>query len=129
MRVWKVPTRWPACGASGETRRPVKLEWCATLLTSVSVYSFCCVLLCPPPDVAAGGPPAEGESEEHRESRKEACRRRGDGGGVGPGCHDRLYCVVGSDHGFVQAWEISLAGEEGVGDHPLWSQKVPAINS
>lgn len=128
VRVWKVPARWPACGTSGEMHRPVGLEFCATLLTGVSIYSFCCVLLCPP-DVDRGAA-AEGNIEERGKNGSGGRRRRQQrrGGGAEAGCHDRLYCVVGSDHGFVQAWEISLEGEEGVGDHPLWSQKVSAIN-
>lgn len=32
--------------------------------------------------------------------------------------------MIGSDNGFVQAWELSLDGEYGVGGQPLWSQKV-----
>lgn len=59
-------------------------------------------------------------------------RRRGraeagaaDVGGAAAGVQgSRLYCVVGSDNGFVQAWELSLDGEKGVGEQPLWSQKV-----
>ena len=41
---------------------------------------------------------------------------------------NRLCCVVGCDNGFVQAWEVSLEGERGVGGQPLWSQKVRVVS-
>lgn len=55
-------------------------------------------------------------------------RRRGRAGAKAGGVTARrLYCVIGSDNGFVQAWEVSLDGEKGVGGQPLWSQKVRGV--
>lgn len=115
IRVWRVPVRWPA--GYGAVNRPVGLEFCATLLTNSSIRSFSCALLCS----ANGDGDVDRNSllDEHhdgRSGRGSVQRQRGD--------KIRLYCVTGSDNGFVQAWEMSLVGDEGVGGQPLWSQKV-----
>lgn len=81
------------------------LEFCATLLTNVSVCSFSCTLLCSGCEESGRGQVPGGHCE---------------GGGL-----DRLFCVAGTDTGFVQAWELSLdGGKDGVGGQPLWAQKV-----
>lgn len=149
MRVWKAPSRWPggdagagvragvgAGGTSGGGRPLAGLEFCATLLTNSSICSFSCVLL-RPSGCAPGGGDGVGEGsgrvpdEAHQEKGK-MCYGTGEGrkrprsraGPDGGSMMSRLYCVIGSDNGFLQAWELSLDGEDGVGGQPLWSQKV-----
>lgn len=108
-----MPSRWPA--AFGVLSQSVGLEFCATLLTYSSIGSFSCVPLCPSNRCGLSGGKTDGGNYERVGGGK---RRRKEVGEI------RLYCVIGSDNGFVQAWEISLMGEEGVGGQPLWSQKV-----
>lgn len=118
--MWKAPSRWPAgIGVGGRT---VGLEFCATLLTNCSISSFSCVLLRPS---GGGGVGFGGMHEEayRRDARtRERLKRGGRRQEDAPG--NRLYCIIGSDNGFVQAWEMSLVGEEGIGGQSLWSQKV-----
>lgn len=122
------------------------LEFCATLLTNSSICSCSCALLLPSGNACIGGGggidgsggngffgQVHCEDQERAKSQeqgtmgeKRRCRpgaRPGEGQAEATG--GRLYCVAGSDNGFVQAWELSLDGEEGVGGQPLWSQKVP----
>lgn len=126
VRVWKVPSRWPDGGAaSGGGGRPaIGLEFCATLLTNSSVCSFSCVVLSPsgsaPASIEALDEEGEDQGVDGRGKRRKGQRRRPLRGATAR----RLYCVIGSDNGFVQAWELSLDGEKGVGGQPLWSQKV-----
>lgn len=108
VRVWKVPLRWRCAGTAAQQ---MGLEFCATLLTNASVCSFSCALL-------------SADSECAEDGWKEPRQGRERGWAPSPGQRDRLCCVVGADTGFVQAWEISLDGEEGVGGQPVWAQKV-----
>eukprot|EP00752_Nemacystus_decipiens_P008616 g7695.t1 len=128
VRVWKVPTRWPDGGAtSGGGRTGSGLEFCATLLTNSSVCSFSCVVLS-----LSGSTPAAtkvhhedgGDGEVDGEGMGRKRRRRRAGAGGERATARRLYCVIGSDNGFVQAWELGLDGQEGLGGQPLWSQKI-----
>eukprot|EP00903_Cladosiphon_okamuranus_P010537 g9967.t1 len=128
VRVWKVPFRWPDGGAaSGGRRSAVGLEFCATLLTNSSVCSFSCVVLCPcgsarlsiePPEQEGADEAVDGQGKRRKQHGRRA------EAGTGGATTRRLFCVIGSDNGFVQAWELSLDGEKGVGGQPLWSQKV-----
>lgn len=120
--------------AAGGGRPPVGLEFCATLLTNSSICAFSCVLLrsshCAPGGGGGGGGGGDGQvpgaaHEGGRECYGGWQKRGRSAAGPGEGAAgSRLYCVIGSDNGFVQAWELSLDGEDGVGGQPLWSQKV-----
>ncbi|CAB1106295.1 unnamed protein product [Ectocarpus sp. CCAP 1310/34] len=146
IRVWNVPSRWPGGAAAGRGRDTEGgLEFCATLLTNSSICSFSCALLLPSGDACIGnggginGCGGNGgfcqvhcEDQERKKSQEQGTmgekRRCRPGARPGAGQAEatgwRLYCVAGSDNGFVQAWELSLDGEEGVGGEPLWSQKT-----
>lgn len=124
--MWKVPTRWPR-GGSRVGNRVAGLEFCATILTNSSICAFSCALLCPPSSDDGDGQGGRGLKARYHEelggSDKEILQRRRRMRQPRV-AKNRLYCVVGSDNGFVQAWEASLVGEAGVGGQPLWSQKV-----
>ncbi|CBN73996.1 hypothetical protein Esi_0009_0188 [Ectocarpus siliculosus] len=143
IRVWNVPSRWPGGAAVGRGRDTGGgLEFRATLLTNSSICSFSCALLLPLGDACIGdgggingcggnGGFGQVQCEDHeREKSQEQGEKRRCRSGARPGAGQaeatggRLYCVAGSDNGFVQAWELSLDGEEGVGGQPLWSQKT-----
>ena len=126
MRVWKVPSRWPDGGASSGGGRPaIGLEFCATLLTNSSLRCFSCLVLRP---CGSAHAPIEASEQDGVDNWVDAKgkrrKRRRAGRSIDGATARRLYCVIGSDNGFVQAWELSLDGEKGVGGQPLWSQKV-----
>ncbi|CAM9177663.1 unnamed protein product, partial [Ectocarpus fasciculatus] len=140
IRVWNVPLRWPGrAGAGGGKSSREGLEFCATLLTNASICSFSCAFLFPSDAYIGGGGGTGGcggngsfgqdhrEDQERERSHEQGTmgeKRRCRPGGRAEATGGRLYCVAGSDNGFVQAWELSLDGEEGVGGQPLWSEKT-----
>ncbi|CAM9258655.1 unnamed protein product [Ectocarpus sp. 4 AP-2014] len=146
IRVWNVPSRWPGGAAAGRVRDSGGgLEFCATLLTNSSICSFSCALLLPSGDACIGDgggingcggngglgqvlcedQKLEKSQEQGTMGEKRRCRPGArPGTGQAEAIRGRLYCVAGSDNGFVQAWELSLDGEKGVGGQPLWSQKT-----
>lgn len=152
VRVWKVPARWPddaptaAAAAAAALRigdssrsRGVGLEFCATLLTNSSICSFSCALLRRVAPTAGsgdeevtrkafgGGNRERGTDGHDGRAKRRRCRAEaeaGTGGGAAGVERSRLYCAIGSDNGFVQAWELSFDGEKGVGEQPLYSQKA-----
>lgn len=114
MRAWEVTSRGRSDNASSEPgAQQIGLEFREALLTKASICSFSCVILYPPVVFTEYGGVA---SESSGIGRGRLSKRKGPG--------DRLCCVVGSDNGFVQAWEMSLSGERGIGHRPLWAQKV-----
>ncbi len=134
-------------GGGGGGRPAGGLHFCATLLTNSSICSFSCVILRPwgsvggamstkaynAEGVEGGDPGGHGERRKRRRGVGQGSDARGAPGVAGrqrsgAPTGGRLYCVIGSDNGFVQAWELSLEGEKGVGGQPLWSQKVGCDN-
>lgn len=127
IRVWKVPSRWQRADVG--VSRPVGLEFFATLLTNTSISSFFSVLVGPPVSTSDGcgggrlcdkteGGHFSGDPVERVSAIK--TRPRQEQGGQ----QQRLYCVIGSNKGLVQAWEVDVSGGRAVKKQPIWSRKV-----
>lgn len=131
IRVWNVLSRWQRADAG--VTRPVGLEFFATLITNTSISSSLSLLLMGPSvsasDGCGGGRLSDktkaghfsGDPVERVTALKK--RLRQEQGGQ----QKRLYCVVGSNKGLVQAWEVDVLGGRAVKKRPIWSQKVTEL--
>lgn len=127
IKVWNVPSRWPRADVGAS--RPVGLEFFAAIFTNTSIRSSIFVLVGPPGRTSDGcgdgrlcdkteddhfsGNPVERAAVIKTRPRQEQGRQQ-----------KHLYCIIGSNKGLVQAWEVDVLGGRAIKKQPLWSRKV-----